>query len=158
VETFKWLFMRLSAEHSQAAPACAVAESAWLRLLLVNVHRWAKGAFTPSAAQAAVRPDILKLWQMIQDCTGRPSDFKERIHEFPNYDSLRQAFANAFGCSPSQMALRTRIQIAKNLLLETPLSIKQIAEELGYARQHEFTRAFHRVTGCSPTAWRENPQ
>jgi two-component system response regulator YesN len=56
------------------------------------------------------------------------------------------------------MALRTRIQIAKNLLLESPLSIKQIAEELGYVRQHEFTRAFHRESGQSPTSWRENPQ
>jgi two-component system response regulator YesN len=55
------------------------------------------------------------------------------------------------------MALRTRIQIAKNLLLETPLSIKEIAEELGYMRQHEFSRAFHRVTGRSPTVWRETP-
>ncbi len=157
VETFKWLFMRLSAEHSQEEPICAVAESAWLRLLLVNVHRWAIGAFSSPVAPTAVRPEILRLWQMIQECAGRPLDFKERIGEFPNYNSLRQEFTTTFGCSPTQMALRTRIQIAKHLLLESPLSIKQLAEELGYVRQHEFTRAFHRVTGCSPTAWRENP-
>jgi hypothetical protein len=156
-ETFKWLFMRISAEHSQPEGSCAVAESAWLRLLLVNVQRWAAGAFSPPVAPTAVRPDVLKLWQMIQDCAGRPSEFKARIRTFASYNSLRQDFTAAFGCSPSQMALRTRIQIAKHLLLESPISIKQIAEELGYVRQHEFTRAFHRETGFSPTAWRENP-
>jgi transcriptional regulator GlxA family with amidase domain len=56
------------------------------------------------------------------------------------------------------MALRTRIQIAKHLLLKSPISIKQIADELGYVRQHEFSRAFHRETGASPRTWRENPQ
>jgi AraC-like DNA-binding protein len=55
------------------------------------------------------------------------------------------------------MALRTRIQIAKNLLIETPLNIKEIAEELGYMRQHEFSRTFRRETGRSPTVWRKMP-
>jgi len=157
-ETFKWLFMRISAEHSQPEPSCALAESAWLRLLLVNIQRWASGTFCPPVAPSSVRPDTLKLWQTIQDCAGRPSDFKQRIREFPNYNSLRQEFTSVFGCSPSRMALRTRIQVAKNLLLEAPLSIKQIAQELGYVRQHEFARAFHRMTGLSPTRWRENPR
>jgi quercetin dioxygenase-like cupin family protein len=157
VETFKWLFMRLSAEHSQAEPGAALAESAWLRLLLVHVQRWVSGASAPPPTPSAVRPDLLALWQMIQDCAGRPGEFRERIRTFANYNSLRQEFTAAFGCSPSQLALRTRIQIAKNLLIETPLSIKQIAEELGYVRQHEFTRAFRRTTGRSPTRWRADP-
>ncbi|MGH7945832.1 MAG: helix-turn-helix domain-containing protein [Opitutaceae bacterium] len=157
VETFKWLFMRLSVEHSQRAPSCAVAEAAWMHLLLVNVDRWARHEFATSIAPATGRPEIMRLWQMIQDSAGRPAEFADRIKEIPNYNSLRGEFTKVFGVSPTQMALRTRIQIARNLLVETPLSMKQIAEELGYLRQHEFTRAFHRVTGVSPTAWRENP-
>ncbi len=157
VETFKWLFMRLSIEHSQRSPTCAVAESGWMRLLLVNVHRWARQESATSIAPAAGRPEILRLWQLIQDTGGRPSEFARRIQEIQNYNSLRGEFTKVFGVSPSQMALRTRIQIAKNLLIETPLSIKQIADDLGYGRQHEFTRAFHRVTGRSPTVWRKDP-
>lgn len=156
-ETFKWLFMRLSVEHSRREPSCAIAESAWLRLLLVNVHRWVRREVAAPIVPAAGRPEILRLWQTIQDTAGRPAELARRIRELPNYNSLRNEFSAAFGVSPTQMALRTRIQIAKNLLLETPLSIKQIAEELGYLRQHEFTRAFHRTTGHSPTSWRRNP-
>ena len=157
VETFKWLFMRLTVEHSQPAPSYALAEAAWLQLMLVNVDHWARQEFAAPIAPAIGRPEILGLWKMIHDSAGRPSEFALRIKEFPSYDSLRHEFTKVFGVSPSQMALRTRIQIAKSLLIETPLSIKQIAEELGYVRQHEFTRAFHRVAGLSPTAWRENP-
>lgn len=157
VETFRWLFMRLTAEHSQQDPICAAAESAWLRLLIVSIIRWEVRAFAPPAVPTAVRPDILKLWQMIQDCAGRPSEFNARVSTFPNFNTVRHEFTAVFGCSPRQMALSTRIQTAKNLLLETPLSIKQIAEELGYARQHEFSRAFHGVTGVSPTEWRKKP-
>jgi AraC-like DNA-binding protein len=43
---------------------------------------------------------------------------------------------------------------AKRLLLETALPIRAIAERVGHARQHEFTRAFHRELVCSPTWWR----
>lgn len=157
VETFKWLFMRLSVEHSQPNPICSVAESAWLHLLLVNVHRWVRHEFATSIAPAAGRPEILRLWQVIQDTHGHPAEFARRIKETPNYNSLRNEFTAVFGVSPTQMALRTRVQAAKNLLIETPLSIKQVSDALGYARQHEFTRAFHRAVGCSPTLWREDP-
>ncbi len=29
-----------------------------------------------------------------------------------------------------------------------------IARDCGYGRQHEFSRAFHREVGCTPTAYR----
>jgi AraC-like DNA-binding protein/quercetin dioxygenase-like cupin family protein len=156
-ETFKWLFMRLTAEHSSPESASEVAESGWLRVLLSYVHRWVLGAATQPVAPAHTRPGVLLMWHAIQDCSGRPAEVSRRLRAIPGYDSLRQEFSEVFGCSPNQMALRTRIQIARNLLVETPLSIKQIAEQLGYVRQHEFTRAFHRETGKSPSDWRRSP-
>ncbi|MGH7946799.1 MAG: cupin domain-containing protein, partial [Opitutaceae bacterium] len=95
-ETFKWLFMRLSVEHSQRETSCAVAESAWMHLLLVNVHRWARREFASSIAPATGRPDILRLWQMIQETAGRPAEFTRRIKEIPNYNSLRGEFTTVF--------------------------------------------------------------
>ncbi len=46
---------------------------------------------------------------------------------------------------------------ARNLLLESNLSIKEISERIGYARQHEFYRAFRRHVGCGPSDWRADP-
>jgi transcriptional regulator GlxA family with amidase domain len=53
--------------------------------------------------------------------------------------------------------LRLRLQHAKNLLLESTMSIKEIAQRCGYHRQHEFARAFRQQTGVAPTTWRLQP-
>jgi two-component system response regulator YesN len=43
---------------------------------------------------------------------------------------------------------------AKELLRTSDLSVKEIAYELGYSRQHDLTRAFHKYTGTSPSEWK----
>jgi transcriptional regulator GlxA family with amidase domain len=47
------------------------------------------------------------------------------------------------------MVLRVRMQQAQNLLLDSRLSIKEIAARTGYAGQHEFARAFKKHTGMA---------
>jgi len=49
------------------------------------------------------------------------------------------------------------MQHAQNLLLESGLSIKEIAARTGYARQHEFARAFRQRVGLTPSEWRRSP-
>ncbi|WP_404424050.1 AraC family transcriptional regulator [Nibricoccus sp. IMCC34717] len=156
-ERFKWVFMRISGEHASDEIDAPLAESAWLRLLLVDVDRWMRGAFAPSTTPTAARGEVLRMWQIIQENAGRPNEVSSRLRAMPSYHSLRQEFARVFGCSPGRMAMRTRMQVAKNLLIETPLSIKQVSEQIGYLRQHEFTRAFRRETGRSPTEWKQSP-
>jgi two-component system response regulator YesN len=43
---------------------------------------------------------------------------------------------------------------AKELLRTSNLSVKEIAQELGYSRQHDLTRAFHKSIGTSPSEWK----
>lgn len=40
------------------------------------------------------------------------------------------------------------------LLTHSPLSVEQIAWQLGYADPSNFNRAFRRWQGCTPQAWR----
>lgn len=108
---------------------------------------------TPDVAH----PDLVILWHLMNASVGEPGDFQQRIHELPNYDSLRHGFKRALGCSPRDMMLPLRLQHAKNLLLESSLSIKDIAQRCGYQRQHEFARAFRQQTGAAPTEWRVQP-
>ena len=72
----------------------------------------------------------------------------------PAYDSLRHRFQKLFGLSPRGLLVRLRMERAKELLRTTNISVKQIAQELGYSKQHEFTRAFHRFSGMSPNKWK----
>jgi len=48
-------------------------------------------------------------------------------------------------CLNCEMPLRSRMSLAPHLLLETGLSIKEIATQMGYQRQHEFWRAFRKA-------------
>jgi AraC-like DNA-binding protein len=156
-EYFKWIFLQILSERTQRRNQASMAESAWLRLLLISVQRWAAGEKVTAPTPAEVRPDLMRLWHVVNSSAGNAEEFSKRIRLVPNYDSLRHAFKDAFGCSPREMMLRMRVQQAKNLLLETTLTIKEISLRLGYERQHEFARAFHLQVGVAPTEWRANP-
>lgn len=58
------------------------------------------------------------------------------------------------GQSPSHYVIRARIERARRLMQESPLSLKQIAETLGYADVYFFHRQFKAVTGQTPGQWR----
>lgn len=156
-EAFRWMFLQILNERIRGREHQAEAESAWLRLLLISVHRWLKGDAAEVLTPDVVNPELVKLWHLVNASVGQPSGFLEQIRALPNYDSLRHGFKRAFGCSPRDMMLRLRIQHAKNLLLETNLRIKEIADRCGYQRQHEFARAFRQHTGVAPTTWRAQP-
>ena len=54
----------------------------------------------------------------------------------------------------SGLVERTRAEMAGELLETTDAPISEIARQLGYANQGNFTRAFHRWAGVSPSAFR----
>ena len=151
------MFLQMLNERIRPREFQTQAESAWLRLLLISVHRWVTGDTGDALTPDSVSPELVRLWHLVNASVGQPAEFQEQIHTLPNYDSLRHGFKRAFGCSPRDMMLRLRIQHAKNLLLETNLSIKEIADRSGYQRQHEFARAFRQHTGVAPTVWRAQP-
>ncbi|MEK7674781.1 MAG: AraC family transcriptional regulator [Verrucomicrobiota bacterium] len=157
VESFRWQFLQILTEHTQGRSRSLIAASAWLQLLLVTVQRWAEGESAARTLPAGISPDLLRLWHLINASVGKPDEFVKQVYLIPNYDSLRHAFKKAFGCSPREMMRRLRLQQAKNMLLETSLSMKEISSRLGYERQHEFTRTFHQEAGVAPSEWRANP-
>ena len=46
--------------------------------------------------------------------------------------------------------------ICKKLLLETELSVTEIASKIGYENPNKFTSAFKGMYGCSPTEFRKS--
>lgn len=67
---------------------------------------------------------------------------------------LYRAFQAEFGCSPSAYLIRYRIQRACQLLRHSQLSIDAVAASVGFQDPFYFSRAFHRETGRSPSAYR----
>ena len=157
-ETFQSIFLQMLNEHSSGRAHRESAASAWLQLLLVSVQRWADhaGDSLPAVPPRA-STEVLRLWHLVNAAVSKPSDELQELYAAPNYDSARHGFRKTFGCSPREMLQRLRMAHAKNLLLESTLSIKEIATRVGYLQQHDFNRVFHRYAGMAPSKWRTNP-
>ena len=63
-------------------------------------------------------------------------------------------FKNEFGISPKQYIIQKKIETAKNMLLETDMSVKAISEMLHFADSHHFSNTFKKQTGISPMEYR----
>jgi len=64
-------------------------------------------------------------------------------------------FKRHYGTSPMAYFVELRIQRAKEFLNNTGMSVKEVAWELGFEDQLYFSRLFKKVSGISPTAYRE---
>jgi AraC-like DNA-binding protein len=73
----------------------------------------------------------------------------------------RSAFAARFnqlvGQTPMQYLTFWRMQLARKLLTETRLGTAAIAERVGYQSEAAFSKAFKKVVGIGPGAYRRDP-
>jgi AraC-like DNA-binding protein len=68
---------------------------------------------------------------------------------------LAERFHHFVGVPPMQYLARWRMQMAASLLSGTNLGMAQIAERVGYGSEAALSRAFKRLVGVAPSAWRE---
>lgn len=66
-------------------------------------------------------------------------------------------FKQHTGRSPQQFAIDMRMQAAHFLLLDSNLSISQVASRLGYVDVYFFSRQFKQHHGIGPAAFRKSP-
>ena len=70
------------------------------------------------------------------------------------FRTLKRRFGAATGLSPIRYLQQVRVDRAKKLLLATPLSIREIAYEVGYENVSFFVRLFRKEAGDTPSHWR----
>ena len=68
---------------------------------------------------------------------------------------LQRRFQSAFGVSPQEFLVRTRILAASRLLEETTLTMAEIARRCGFVDASGFTQHFRRRVRVTPRAYRE---
>ncbi|AIQ68138.1 AraC family transcriptional regulator [Paenibacillus graminis] len=76
----------------------------------------------------------------------------ERLHYSPNY--LSSIFKKEFGLTFSEYVMGYRLQMAKKWLVETEMTIKEIAERLQYHNPQNFIRSFRKKEHVTPGAYR----
>ena len=65
-----------------------------------------------------------------------------------------RAFRTTFEESPLAYIMQRRIRRAQELMLTSRLPLSQVALECGMCDQPHFSRAFRRIVGTNPNAWR----
>ena len=68
--------------------------------------------------------------------------------------ALHERFVQLIGVPPAQYLTQWRMQAAARLLLETRATVAAIALDVGYESEAAFARAFKRLVGKPPAAWR----
>lgn len=68
--------------------------------------------------------------------------------------ALHERFVDLVGMPPMQYLANWRMQRGASLLREGSATVATIAQETGYESEAAFSRAFKRLTGTPPAAWR----
>lgn len=89
----------------------------------------------------------------------------DHIHERPTvedianhvnigYEKFRKLFASYFGISPGYYIQQHRNHLAQRMLVDSDLTIKEIAADLGYSDAFAFSKQFKKMTGMAPKRFR----
>ena len=70
--------------------------------------------------------------------------------------ALAERFTGFVGVPPIQYLAKWRMQIASGLLTSGQANIARIAVDVGYDSEAAFSRAFKKIVGMPPAAWRKN--
>jgi AraC family transcriptional regulator len=65
-----------------------------------------------------------------------------------------RSFRGTFGYSPHAFVIRRRVELAAKHMLQTDMSLSDIALECGFVDQAHLCKHFRVVTGQTPAAWR----
>lgn len=94
----------------------------------------------------------------------------ELMHERPDHDwsvddiarevglsrsALHERFVQYLGYPPMHYLANWRIQLGSRLLRESNRTVATVALDVGYESEAAFSRAFKRMVGVSPAAWRK---
>ena len=83
-----------------------------------------------------------------------------KVSQVANYFGYNEKYLTTFfkqraGISLKQYILQIKMERAKADLTETTEPVSQIAFRLGFTDAHNFSNAFHKVTGLSPSEYRD---
>ncbi|SFS57061.1 AraC family transcriptional regulator [Paenibacillus sp. 453mf] len=77
----------------------------------------------------------------------------ERLHYSPNY--LSSIFKKEYGMTFTEYLMNYRLDIARKWLVDTDMTIKDIAERLQYQNPQNFIRSFRKKEHVTPGAYRK---
>lgn len=106
----------------------------------------------PSGKQHPGKAKIILVKNYIHEHFNRTIQFEElEAVAALSRSYMIPLFRNTFGLSPMQYQIWLRVKAAKELAIQTELSVSEIADRVGYADVHAFGKMFKKKTGHSLT-------
>ena len=93
--------------------------------------------------------------QINQNPGGQVFDFQKACRPFPfSYSTLRREFRRVTGESPQRYYDQQRCRMVRKFLVETDLSLKELAYSMGFHDPHYFSRWFKKQMSVAPETYR----
>lgn len=153
-------FTELYRELKQRKQGCRLLSKALLVMLLTAVCRSSAGTAMEKKRQESGEDEFNSLSKILEFINGNylTELTRARIaaagHLNVNYVS--EFFRRHTGMTPLKYINSLRIETARKLLISRPdLNMGEIALRSGFTDACYFTRVFHTLYGCSPTAFRK---
>lgn len=68
---------------------------------------------------------------------------------------LIRVFKNDYGVTPYRYFLSKKIDVAKEFLKNTDMTVRSVGEKLGFSDEHYFSKIFKRIAGISPGQYKK---
>lgn len=115
------------------------------------------------ASTRVYQPAAREASKMVQ--SGREMILAAETHDLPleeiarrlgtSYSNFRRTFREHTGVGPHQYRLHLKLSQARDLLLNTQLSVKEIAIQCGFEEEQYFCRFFKKAMGRTPSSYRK---
>src|SRR6266849_9720164 len=156
-EWFDVSYRMLAKERSEPTPGAAVMISRILDLMYIQMLRvWASSSdSTPGWLRAGMDPNIGRVIDALHAEPARPwtaTAIAGLAHM--SRTTFIERFNQLLGQPPIAYLGDLRMELARDLLVATTDSVKQVAHRAGYASDAAFNRAFARHHGRTPAQWR----
>lgn len=114
----------------------------------------ARGVFT--LPKTAVPPPVARVLEAVFADPARNWRARDlAVVAGVSYSRLRDHFQSARGQTLHEFLQQTRLDLARRLLSDRRLAIKEVAQRLNFSSEFHFSRFFRRGTGMSPTRFRK---
>ena len=107
----------------------------------------------------ATRAHYLPVLQYIDRHLGEPLTLEMLARRMGlGTEHFCRSFSRDFHLSPMRYVMRKRIQLAQHLLCQTDWKHLRIGEHCGFGDQYHFSKTFKRVSGMTPSDYRNHYQ
>jgi AraC-like DNA-binding protein len=142
----------LLAQHQPAEFAGRLATTGLQILALLAGLARQRGGGTPAHRQALMR----KAQVLLMEQCEQPPPMEQFARQLGmGYSHFRRCFRQHTGLAPKPYVQALRLRRVQDLLRHSELTIKEIAERLGYHSPFHLSAEFKKSTGLAPARWRQ---